>query len=156
MIVCFDIGGSAIKGAVAHAPDQILPLERRVTPLDDFNAFIGTLRDVIAEAGEEPDRIAISITGVVDPETQAIKCANIPCIDGRTLTLEARKRTGSRIGQARAQGIEIKRRVRERERTHPPATGGIKTTESPSLSRALQSANSSLIATFIRAISGNW
>jgi len=88
MIVCFDIGGSAIKGAVAHAADRIEPLGRRVTPLDDFNAFVGTLRDVIAQAGEKPDRIAISITGVVDPETQAIKCANIPCIDGRKLGAE--------------------------------------------------------------------
>jgi N-acetylglucosamine kinase len=88
MIICFDIGGSAIKGAIAHTVDRIEPLGRRVTPLDDFGAFVGTLRDVIAQAGEKPDRIAISITGVIDPETQAIKCANIPCIDGRKLSAD--------------------------------------------------------------------
>ncbi|HTO34521.1 MAG TPA: ROK family protein [Pararhizobium sp.] len=88
MIVCFDIGGSAIKGAVAYSAERIEPMERRATPLDDFDAFVVTLRDVIAEAGAKPDRIAISITGVVDPETQAIKCANIPCIDGRRLAAE--------------------------------------------------------------------
>jgi len=88
MIVCFDIGGSAIKGAVAHSAVRITPLGRRPTPLDDFNAFAETLRLVIDEAGGQPDRIAISITGVVDPETRAIKCANIPCIDGRTLSAE--------------------------------------------------------------------
>ncbi|MEK1930922.1 MAG: ROK family protein [Pararhizobium sp.] len=88
MIVCFDIGGSAIKGAVAHSAERIEPLDRRPTPLDDFNAFAETLRLVIDEAGGKPDRIAISITGVVDPETKAIKCANIPCIDGRKLSAD--------------------------------------------------------------------
>ncbi|WP_349436589.1 ROK family protein [Pararhizobium sp. A13] len=88
MIVCFDIGGSAIKGAVAHSAERIEPLGRRPTPLDDFNAFAETLRLAIDEAGGKPDRIAISITGVVDPETKAIKCANIPCIDGRKLSAD--------------------------------------------------------------------
>ncbi|OBZ97124.1 N-acetylglucosamine kinase [Pararhizobium polonicum] len=88
MIVCFDIGGSAIKGAIAHSADRIEPLGRRPTPLDDFSAFVGTLRDVLAEAGGKPDCVAISITGVVYPDTQAIKCANIPCIDGRKLSDE--------------------------------------------------------------------
>ncbi|MCV9962049.1 ROK family protein [Pararhizobium sp. BT-229] len=88
MIVCFDIGGSAIKGAVAHSADSIQPLGRRTTPLDDFGAFAQTLGDVIREAGGKPDRIAISITGVVDPESRAIKCANIPCIDGRKLSAD--------------------------------------------------------------------
>jgi len=88
MIVCFDIGGSAIKGAVAHSVERIEPLGRRPTPLDDFNAFAETLRLVIDEAGGKPDRIAISVTGVVDPETKAIRCANIPCIDGRKLSAD--------------------------------------------------------------------
>jgi N-acetylglucosamine kinase len=88
MIVCFDIGGSAIKGAVAHSVDRIEPLDRRPTPLDDFIAFAETLRLVIDEARGRPDRIAISVTGVVDPETKAIKCANIPCIDGRKLSAD--------------------------------------------------------------------
>jgi N-acetylglucosamine kinase len=88
MIVCFDIGGSAIKGAVAHSADSIEPLSRRTTPLNDFNAFAAAIRDVIHESGEKPDRIAMSLTGVVDPESRAIKCANIPCIDGRKLSTE--------------------------------------------------------------------
>lgn len=88
MIVCFDIGGSAIKGAVANAPDRIVPLGRKPTPLHDFSAFVGVLRAVLDEAGGAPERIALSITGVVDPDTQATKCANIPCIDGRLLSAE--------------------------------------------------------------------
>jgi N-acetylglucosamine kinase len=58
MIVCFDIGGSAIKGAVAHVPDRITPLGRKATPLNDFKAFVNVLRAVLDEAGGRPDRIA--------------------------------------------------------------------------------------------------
>ncbi|MDK1383901.1 ROK family protein [Sinorhizobium sp. 8-89] len=88
MIICFDIGGSAIKGAITHSPERIFPLPRRTTPLDDFRRFVATLESVLDEAGGLPERVAISITGVIDPETRRIKCANIPCIDGRELAAE--------------------------------------------------------------------
>ncbi|WVT73320.1 ROK family protein [Sinorhizobium chiapasense] len=88
MIVCFDIGGSAIKGAIVHSRDRIFPLPRRTTPLDNFRQFVQVLESVLDEAGGHPDCVAISITGVIDPETRRIKCANIPCIDGRELVAE--------------------------------------------------------------------
>ncbi|MGO4619431.1 ROK family protein [Ensifer sp. 2YAB10] len=88
MIVCFDIGGSAIKGAITHSRDRIFPLPCRTTPLNDFRQFIRELESVLDEAGGHPDCVAISITGVIDPETRRIKCANIPCIDGRELVAE--------------------------------------------------------------------
>jgi len=91
MIVCFDIGGSAIKWAEAHAPDDIRPVGRVPTPLDDFDAFVAALEHALA-ATRAAKGIAISVTGVVDSDTGRIKCANIPSIDGRTLAadLEAR------------------------------------------------------------------
>lgn len=88
MIVCFDIGGSAIKGAITHSHERIFPLPRRTTPLNDFRQFTRALESVLDEAGGHPDCVAISITGVIDPETRRIKCANIPCIDGRELVAE--------------------------------------------------------------------
>ena len=89
MILCFDIGGSAIKSARAFAPDDIRPLSRVPTPLDDFDVFVSALSGLIAEAdAPEGSGIAISITGVVDPDTGRIKCANIPCVDGRTLSAD--------------------------------------------------------------------
>jgi N-acetylglucosamine kinase len=84
-IICFDIGGSFIKGAVARAPKDISPLPPRPTPLEDFDAFVATLIGVIAASGIRPQRIALSITGVIDPETGVATVANIPCIHGRTL-----------------------------------------------------------------------
>lgn len=89
MIVCFDIGGTAIKGALAMSPEDIRPFPRKPTPIHDFDAFVATLASVIAEAesvaGERSACIAISIAGVIDPDTTNAVVANIPCIHGRPL-----------------------------------------------------------------------
>lgn len=88
MIISFDIGGSAIKGGIARSESDIVPLGRRPTPKDDFPAFVETLKNIIAEAGEQPSRIALSIAGVVDPDTQRLIVANIPCIHDRNLAAD--------------------------------------------------------------------
>jgi N-acetylglucosamine kinase len=86
MIICFDIGGSGIKAALAKSPTELAPLGRVPTPLDDFDAFVAAIRSVADAAGvPQGTPIAISITGVVDPATQIITVANIPCADGRRL-----------------------------------------------------------------------
>jgi len=87
MITCFDIGGSAIKCAVAAKDGRIGDLQRVPTPTHDFTAFTETMRGLIA-AGGASKGVAISIAGVVDPASGRIKCANIPCIDGRTLAAD--------------------------------------------------------------------
>ncbi len=93
MITCFDIGGSAIKCAVAASDGQIGDLQRVPTPTHDFAAFVDVMRALIAEGG--PSRgVAISIAGVVDPSEGRIKCANIPCIDGRTLAADLTQALG--------------------------------------------------------------
>ncbi|MDJ1637720.1 ROK family protein [Rhizobium rhizogenes] len=94
MIVSFDIGGTAIKGGIAHSVTDIIPLARRPTPKDDFSEFVAALRAVITEAGEKPDCLSFSIAGVVDPDTQALTCANIPCIHGRRLAAELEAELG--------------------------------------------------------------
>jgi len=87
MITCFDIGGTAIKCAVATADGKISDLHRVPTPTKDFAAFTETMRTLILAGG--PSRgVAISIAGVIDPDDGRIKCANIPCIDGRTLAAD--------------------------------------------------------------------
>lgn len=94
MIVCFDIGGTTIKGASAYSPDDIRVMPRRPTPLDDFGAFVETLRSVIAESGGTPDNIAISIAGVIDPDTGNAIVANIPCIHDRPLAADLEEALG--------------------------------------------------------------
>jgi N-acetylglucosamine kinase len=85
MILCLDIGGSWIKSAVARSADDIQILDRHQTPLDDYPAFIAILRTLITAQPEPPACLSISMTGVVDPDTGIITCANIPCIDQRPL-----------------------------------------------------------------------
>ncbi|MBA4489222.1 ROK family protein [Paracoccus sp. S1E-3] len=94
MILCFDIGGSAIKSAHAYAPDDVRPHGRVPTPGTDFDAFTQVLRDAIAAAPVPPQRIAISIAGVLDPETGAARVANIPCLNGRKLHGELQAELG--------------------------------------------------------------
>lgn len=86
MIACFDIGGSAIKGAIAHSPENIQPLPKVATPLHDFDLFASSIEQIAAAGGADPaGLISISIAGVVDSDSGKITCANIPCIHGRRL-----------------------------------------------------------------------
>lgn len=85
MIICFDIGGTAIKGAAAYSPEDIRPFPRQPTPSNDFDAFKATMADVIARVNERPTCIALSITGIIDPDSGLAVVANIPCIHGRPL-----------------------------------------------------------------------
>ncbi|KKB08119.1 ROK family protein [Devosia chinhatensis] len=86
MRTCFDIGGTTIKAARAPGPDVIESIGRLPTPQQDFAAFAAAMRTLIAQGGAPAGSpVAISITGVVDPENGRVKVANIPCIDGRAL-----------------------------------------------------------------------
>jgi N-acetylglucosamine kinase len=93
MIACFDIGGSAIKGAIAHTSEDIRPLPKVATPLHDFEAFASTIEKLAGDGGADPaSLISISIAGIVDSGTGIITCANIPCIHGRKLVNELSER----------------------------------------------------------------
>lgn len=86
MITCFDIGGTTIKGALASDRESLAPLGRVPTPRDDFAAFAEAIAGLVEEGGAPAGApVAISVTGVVDPETGLVTVANIPCIDGRNL-----------------------------------------------------------------------
>jgi N-acetylglucosamine kinase len=86
MLVCFDIGGSRIKAARARDGGAVEPLGDVATPRDDFAAFVGVLGGFLF--GRAPRGVAISIAGVVDPESGVLKVANIPCLDGRRVGAE--------------------------------------------------------------------
>jgi N-acetylglucosamine kinase len=95
MITCLDIGGSGVKGAVVTAPSALTMLTRVRTPLDDFEAFAAAVSGVLAlSPAPAGSPVSIAITGVVDPDSGEITCANIPCIDGRTLAVDLAQRLG--------------------------------------------------------------
>ncbi len=85
MILCFDIGGTAIKVAHAFSRDDIRPQGRVPTPAQDYAAFVAALQGLIARCPTPPERLAFSIAGVLDPETGVATVANIPCLSGRKL-----------------------------------------------------------------------
>lgn len=89
MITCFDIGGTSIKAAVAVEQGSLRSIGRVATPRDDFAVFGSAISQLIEEGGAPAGSpVAISVTGVVDPETGITTVANIPCIDGRTLSAD--------------------------------------------------------------------
>ncbi len=94
MIICFDIGGSAIKGAIAFSVEDIRPVARQATPGHDFDAFVGVLRSAFLPGAGTPDCVSISIAGVTDPETGILTCANIPCIHGRNIKADLERELG--------------------------------------------------------------
>jgi N-acetylglucosamine kinase len=97
MVVCLDIGGSAIKAARVDAAGAVVPLGTRPTPTHDFDAFAAAVAEAVAGP---PGPVAISITGVVDPLSGLIRCANIPCIDGRPLRRDLEARLGQPVAVA--------------------------------------------------------
>lgn len=86
MITCFDIGGTTIKGALASDRESLAPLGRVPTPRDDFAAFAAAIAKLVEQGGAPAGApVAISVTGVVDPDSGRVTVANIPCINGRNL-----------------------------------------------------------------------
>ncbi len=93
-VLCLDIGGTAIKPGLATDPATIRRGASVATPLHAFDDFVAALAEVATrEAGPEAP-LSISVTGVVDPATGVIRCANIPCIDERPLARDLSGRLG--------------------------------------------------------------
>lgn len=85
MVLAFDIGGSRIRAARdGQALGEVS------TPAEALS-FVAALAGFV-RAGDRA--LALSIAGVVDPESQRIKVANIPCIDGQALAPMLREALG--------------------------------------------------------------
>lgn len=82
MILCFDIGGSRIKAGLVQADGTVESLGDAPTPTN-FRAFTDAMNRFLN--GRDARGIAVSIAGCVDPDTGRLKCANIPCVDGRAI-----------------------------------------------------------------------
>lgn len=91
MLLCFDIGGSRIKTALSATPGDLQALGDAPTPLQDFAAFVAVLAGYRTPGLRG---IAISITGCIDPANGRLKCANIPCVDGRELVQDLTQALG--------------------------------------------------------------
>ena len=83
MLACFDIGGSFIKSAMASKPGNIVETGKAPTPLEQFGPFVSAIARLVGSMPEKPKAVSISTTGVFDPQTGLMTCANIPAIHGR-------------------------------------------------------------------------
>ncbi|HEX9858987.1 MAG TPA: ROK family protein, partial [Paracoccaceae bacterium] len=94
MLAAFDIGGSRIRAGASASPalEQVTVLGDASTPGADFAAFVAVLAGFVEGRGARG--VAISIAGCVDPETGLLKCANIPCVDGREIAAELARALG--------------------------------------------------------------
>lgn len=81
MILCFDIGASRIRAALA-LDDGLLALGEVATPLHAFADFAAALASFLRDGLSS---ISISIAGVIDAQTGIATVANIPCLDGRPI-----------------------------------------------------------------------
>jgi N-acetylglucosamine kinase len=79
MILAFDIGGSRIKAALWDGR-PCTPMGEVATPAGDLAAFTATWRALPRPRARSG--MAISIAGVVDPDTGIGKVANIPAMTG--------------------------------------------------------------------------
>lgn len=91
MILAFDIGGSRIRAALWDGT-ELRPLGEAPTPAHDIGAFTSTIAGFANGTGARG--LAISIAGVVDPETDIGIVANIAAIDGLALGPALRQATG--------------------------------------------------------------
>src|SRR3954467_1554559 len=80
VILCFDIGGTTMKGGRARAVDDIDVLERVPTPGRDFAAFAEVIRRAMAEGPEPPAAVALAIPGITQPGSGIGVVANVPCL----------------------------------------------------------------------------
>ncbi|RWX78533.1 ROK family protein [Neorhizobium lilium] len=99
-VFCADIGGSFIKFAVSPAPGVLMPLERVATPAMDWDAFAASIADLLSRherAAPLSAPLALSIAGLVDPQSGLATSANIPCITGRRLAKELTSSLGRRV-----------------------------------------------------------
>ncbi|MBB4122007.1 ROK family protein [Martelella radicis] len=91
-ILCFDIGGTSIRAATAVNGARPGKVDRFATPATDREAFLARISAIAEAQPERPAAIAISLAGIVNPQTGRLVVANIPAIHGTELKtdLEAR------------------------------------------------------------------
>ncbi len=97
-VLAADVGGSFIRLARSTHPGNIELLEKLPTPADSWEEFGRALETALrTHASNEEWPLALSIAGLVDPDTTTALSANIPCITGHKLSHELGERLQRRV-----------------------------------------------------------
>ncbi|WP_020209116.1 ROK family protein [Gilvimarinus chinensis] len=87
MPVCFDIGGTNIRSGWADQSGIVQIKQQSATPHHCLETLLKTIVTMVRSAPlEEQDYVAISITGFVDPGSNELIIANIPCLKQQNLS----------------------------------------------------------------------
>ncbi len=100
-MLCADIGGSFLSTALVAADGSVAARERVATPTRDLDAFVAVLAQFAARhdpAGRLP--FGLSLAGVIDPASETVLSANIPCLNGCALAGRLRDTLARPIGVA--------------------------------------------------------
>jgi glucokinase len=81
--VGLDIGGTSVKAGLVDETGRILESRRSPTSIDDLNAFVSNLTELIREFQKSAaiDAVGIGVPGLRSAKTHAIETSpNIPCL----------------------------------------------------------------------------
>ncbi|WP_176072921.1 ROK family protein [Brucella intermedia] len=97
-VLAADVGGSFIRLARSTQPGNVELFEKLPTPADSWEEFGCALETTLrTHAPNEEWPLALSIAGLVDPDTTTALSANIPCITGHKLSHELGERLKRRV-----------------------------------------------------------
>lgn len=91
-----DIGGSKIELVVFDAALEPLTRERVATPVDDYDAFLAAIADLVARADTQfgnEGAIGVGVPGLIDAQGRSF-CANVPCAISKPVTADLASRIG--------------------------------------------------------------
>ena len=100
MHIGLDVGGTKIELAVFDQNLAEVSAWREATPIDDYDLFVKTIADMVAEAEKESETegsVGISLPGMID-QTGIKWSPNIPCLNNKPVVADLEAVIGRRIG----------------------------------------------------------
>ena len=100
MHIGLDVGGTKIELAVFDQNLAEVSAWREPTPVDDYDLFVKTIADMVAEAEKDSETegsVGISLPGMID-QTGIKWSPNIPCLNNKSVVADLEAVIGRRIG----------------------------------------------------------
>ncbi len=94
MLYGLDIGGTKIELAVFDEHQQSITSKRIPTPTDSYDAFLGSISQLITDMDKELSthgKVGMGIPGFINPNSSLAQCANVPCTNGKPLQTDLEK-----------------------------------------------------------------
>lgn len=100
MHIGIDVGGTKMELAVFDDNLTLTNARREPTPTDNYERFIATVSNMVADAEEEigsTATVGIGLPGMITP-LGVTTCPNVPCLTGKTTVADVEASIGRPIG----------------------------------------------------------